>query len=217
MNAGQYNFFYAAIERILNIGNHIRNWATATFAARNGGDTKRAVIIASILHFDKGARAMMQTRQRLANDRLNIKCLFTIIEKFSDQMIFAIIGYDARYIWKRTGLSRLKRNPASGCDDFIHARACDMTKLAARIRSGFDGHRASVDHRHICVLRGRNDFMSRRAELPRHRFDFALVESATDGIEINLHKSFCHCEWRFSAAWQSHVTIKWEIASLRSQ
>ena len=29
--------------------------------------------------------------------------------------------------------------------------------------------------------------MSRRAELPRHRFDFALIKSATDSIEINFH------------------------------
>ncbi len=29
--------------------------------------------------------------------------------------------------------------------------------------------------------------MSRRAELSRHAFNFALIKSATDGIKINFH------------------------------
>jgi hypothetical protein len=29
--------------------------------------------------------------------------------------------------------------------------------------------------------------MPSRAELPCHRFDFALVEPATDGVEVDFH------------------------------
>jgi hypothetical protein len=31
--------------------------------------------------------------------------------------------------------------------------------------------------------------MSRRAELPRHALDLALVEAASNGVEVDLHKS----------------------------
>src|SRR5258707_3297873 len=49
-------------------------------------------------------------------------------------------------------------------------------------------HCEGVDYRHICMFSNCDDLMPSRAELPRHGFNFALVESTADGIEIDFHK-----------------------------
>ena len=73
MDTGQNNFLCPALQRRLNIENHIRDRAAAPLAACDGRDAKRAVIITAILHLDEGARAAMQPGQRFAGNRFEIK------------------------------------------------------------------------------------------------------------------------------------------------
>ena len=96
MDAGKHDLFCAAIQSGLNIEDHIGNGAASTFAAGNGCDAKRALIVASILYFDEGTRAAMQTGERLAGDRFEVKRLLRKIKNIRNKMIFSIIGYNAR-------------------------------------------------------------------------------------------------------------------------
>ena len=73
MDASEDNLFRAATQRRLDIENDIRNGTTTSFATRDGSDAERAMIITAILHFDEGARATMQARQRLARDGFKVK------------------------------------------------------------------------------------------------------------------------------------------------
>ena len=46
MNAGENDFFCATIERELNILDHVSDGSAPRFAARDGGNAKRALIVA---------------------------------------------------------------------------------------------------------------------------------------------------------------------------
>src|SRR5688572_1086179 len=69
----------------------------------------------------------------------------------------------------------------------MDTRSRHLTGLPARIGSGLVGHRAGVDDGHVCQLRRVDDLMPGRAKSPRHRFDLALVQSASDCIEVDFH------------------------------
>src|SRR5688572_14403036 len=69
----------------------------------------------------------------------------------------------------------------------MDTRSRHLTGLPARIGSGLVGHRASVDDSRVCQLRRVDDLMPRRAKSSRHRFDLALVQSASDCIEVDFH------------------------------
>ncbi len=73
MDAGENDLFRAAVERELNILDHIGDGSAPRFAARDSGDAKRALIIATVLHFDEGARAAMQTGERDASERFKVE------------------------------------------------------------------------------------------------------------------------------------------------
>ena len=73
MDAGENDLFCAALQCRLNVEYHICQRTAATRAARNGGDTKCTVIVAAILHFDKGPRATVKSGQGLADGRADRK------------------------------------------------------------------------------------------------------------------------------------------------
>ena len=97
MNACENNFFCAAITRELNIVNHIGNGSASRFATRNGGDAKCALIVATVLRFDEGARAAMKTGEGNAGQRFKVEGLQ--VKGIFNKALFAIIRNDARDIW----------------------------------------------------------------------------------------------------------------------
>jgi hypothetical protein len=69
MHTCQHNLFGAtgsASQRILDIEDHVGNRAAATFTSCNRGDAERALVVATILYLDEGARTTVQAGQQLA-------------------------------------------------------------------------------------------------------------------------------------------------------
>lgn len=102
-------------------------------------------------------------------------------------MIFFRVGYDALDAWKFQRFIWLERRPTTCCDDVVHARARDLSDLAARNGDGIIRHRAGVDDCHLSQFSRRDDLMPCRAESTRHIFDLRLVEPASDGVEVDFH------------------------------
>lgn len=73
MDTGENDFFCAAIERELNILDHIGDGSAPRFAARDGGDAECALIVTAVLRFDEGARAAMKTGEWDARERFKIE------------------------------------------------------------------------------------------------------------------------------------------------
>ena len=72
MDASDDNLFRTTTSG-LDIENDIRNGTATPFTARDSSDTERAMIIATILHFDKGTCTAVQARQRLPQNGFEIK------------------------------------------------------------------------------------------------------------------------------------------------
>ena len=73
VDTGQNDFLGAAFKSRANIEKHIRQRTASPLATRDGGDAESAAIIASILNFDEGPRAVMKSGQRLALQRFKVK------------------------------------------------------------------------------------------------------------------------------------------------
>ncbi|MCK7526863.1 MAG: hypothetical protein MZV64_59320 [Ignavibacteriales bacterium] len=71
---------------------------------------------------------------------------------------------------------RLEGCPAARGNDLPHARPRDTADDAPRIGRGAGRHGAGVDDSHVRRLGRSDDLVSRRAELPRHGLDLALVK-----------------------------------------
>lgn len=104
MHACQNDLLRAAVESGLNIEKDIGNRAASPCAARDGGDAERTAIVATVLHFDEGARAAMQAGEGNANQRFNVKCRRSKVERFQNETILAVICHNAQNIWQITRL-----------------------------------------------------------------------------------------------------------------
>jgi hypothetical protein len=136
VNAGQDDLLRAAIQRGLDVEQDIRHGAAASLAARDGGDAERAVVVATVLHFDEGARAAVQTGQGLAGDGFEVEGWK--IENIFNEVILAVIWDDASHARQFEGFLRLESRPAAGGDDLLHARPGDAADDAARIGAALD-------------------------------------------------------------------------------
>ncbi len=167
MHAGQDDLFRPASQCRLDIENNVRHRTAAPFAACNGGNAERAVIITAILHLDEGARAAMQSGQRFTRNWFQIKRFLrggsdTSATRWSLRS-FVTTCQNVRQIQR---LLRLEGCPAARRDNFIHTRPRHLTDLPARIRRGFVGHRAGIDDRHVRHLRRSDDLMPCQREIP---------------------------------------------------
>ena len=188
MHAGQHDLFGAASQRGLNIENHIRHRAAATFAARNGRDAERAVIVTAILHLDEGARAAMQAGQRLAGNRFEVKRfrLEGSIHPRPDDL-FGHSRPPAAHSADRAPAaagalpsSLLRRShspPPARSDGSCRANPTAASLVTAQVlTTAISAVSAEVT---ISCPAARN--------LPRHRFDLALIQPAADGVEVDFH------------------------------
>src|SRR5450759_43906 len=87
MNAGQDYFLGAPYQRQMNIGQHFFYALAAPCAACNPGNTKRAVVIAAILGFNKSPRPFVDSWQQLARQWLQIYFLNRKVQHFGYQVL----------------------------------------------------------------------------------------------------------------------------------
>src|SRR6266508_874969 len=106
------------------------------------------------------------------------------------EMIFLIVRHDMKNIGESRSFFWLESRPTTCCNDFIHSGASDMADPAPRFSRSIVCDRAGVDYSHIRQIGRANDLMPSQAELPRHAFNFRLIEPAPNGVEINFHKQF---------------------------
>lgn len=182
MHTSEDNLLRAATQCGLNIEDDIRQKTTATLTTRDSCDAERAVVVASVLHFDEGSRAAMQAWERLAGDGLKVKNGKWGLENVGNQMILAIIRDNALNVWKFERFVRVKSRPTPCRDYFLHTRAGNPADGPTRIGRGIGCDSTRVDHSHICLIGRSDDLMSRRTETPRHGFDLALVKTTAYGI-----------------------------------
>ena len=109
MHACQDDLIRAAIQRGLNIEDDIRHRAASPRAARDGRDAERAVIVASVLHFDEGARAAMQAGQGDAGQRFKVEGADRGQgqERLRNELVLAVVRHDAGDARQFEGFLRL--------------------------------------------------------------------------------------------------------------
>ena len=131
MYTGKNNLFCIPLQRSLNIGKDARDRMATAPAARYGGDTKCAMVIATVLNLDKGASTMTKAGQALTGDRFEVKGFLLKIEKIGNELVLMIIGdhlFDGR---QGNCFLRLKSNPTTGCNYLFNTRPGNMPDLAA--------------------------------------------------------------------------------------
>jgi hypothetical protein len=114
VDAGQDDLLRPTVQRGAHVGNDPVDGARAPGAARQGGDTEGAAIVATVLDLNESACAAVQAGQPLARQRFQIKKLLRKAKQVGDQVILLRVGNDPADTGEASRPLRLERDPATG-------------------------------------------------------------------------------------------------------
>ena len=80
--------------------------------------------------------------------------------------------------------------PASGYHDLLCTAAGCLPDFLARIGGRRIGYRSCVDYHQIGLSRRGEHRVTRGAKLARVAFNFTLIQTASNGIQVNLHADY---------------------------
>ena len=164
-------------------------------AARQRSDTEGTVVITAILRFDEGTGAQRAPgiggRSRRAVKRLAVHRLGSKsgrdLQQAGHQAVFFKVGDDLADACQRGGLGRIERGPTAGDGDLADTQALELADFLARVGDRSRGDRAGIDNRQVSLLGAGDQGVPGETELAGILLNFGLVQTAADGIQINLH------------------------------
>ena len=168
-------------------------------ATGDGGHAKGAFVVAPILYFNEGAGSAGGSRMELAQKwLLVVNGQVGVNERVNalDELGFVAVGDNGRGSLNPRQLLRGDGGVAP-CQQNV-GRVVEFVEpprehagIAGRL--GRDG--AGVDDDFICLGRVGHHLMASRQQLPSHCFYFAVVQPATNAVQINFHGQSKF--WRF--------------------
>ncbi len=175
MHSRQNNLLDICIEGRLDIADDLCHRPAASRSARDGGNAESAFVIAAILDLYEGASALAAPRDWLAFLIFNLQLVEGNIEQVCHQAVFALVGDHAFHSGEFGHRIWFNGRQATCDDDFADSSPVSLAHFLPRIGGRGGGHRAGIEHHHVCFFHGGNQLVPGGCQLAGVRFNLALI------------------------------------------